>query len=924
MLATILTLLVVALFAQNSNTPVYPTAAASDATLAVAARLSESTLATSINSSTLAVVVSAGTTFLNHQIIRIDNEEMQICSKSTNTLTLCTGTRGFNGTTAASHTAGVAVRGIITSWHHNQMAAEVKALTGALVPIPYSGFPGTCVASKQLQLRSDPATAGQILYACNSSGNGWNLVGDGSSGAASLVSFSPTGNVAATDVQAAIAEVDSEKAASSHTHAASAITNSAAGSIASTNVQDAVNELDTEKLGLKLYTALTGDLTLSSTNCGGLLVWTGGAFPTLTLPTPASVSTGCWFVYSVYAASALIVDASTSSINGTTGVNLSRGSAGYIANNGMGWHVVAPAFPTSNGGISFSAADGIYTVVPQNMRNTIPNAGTTGTTLFHMAKINSSAQAVITSTTDTTGAVGIVVSSAGTSGSATIQQGGLSTLYPETSAVAGQYVGLSATTAGRGTSSATCPSGQNIGVWVESGNNTSARIIALGNFCDNNTGGGGGAASFLANITDLKPTHTSSRLSIAAGRCKGADKSATYCDISSGTGSGSYTAYCTDSQTIVLEHSVSAGLTLSCAAGITPSQLTTPTIPDGMVGIASGSIVAGAPSTWGTPTDNRDWTAMGVRHTNGLGMNTQCANGVCINQVDSAIVQIKTDPITPVAAVDMSVAPSTKPAKTGTSLPGTCSVGEQFFKTDAVAGQNLYGCTSSNTWTVLAGADSGADYFDQTTSLLVDEFFTGNHAGSGSIGELKWSISNIAGSGGSATQTSEANHAGIVKVSSATSSGNETDLRLSTADRWDNKTFDMKFVFQIPTITDCKVAVGFANAYLGSDTNQRIAIKYDSATSDTVFKFETCSGGTCTTNNSTVSVVAGTWYRGRIRSTSAGTILFSVDGETEVSNSTNVPSTATMEVILAAKTNTAAARDLYVDWWALKRTGVSR
>jgi hypothetical protein len=704
MLATILTLLVAALFAQNTNTPAYPTTAAADSTLAVAARLSDSTLATTINSSTLTVVVSSGSSFLNYQIIRIDNEEMQICSKATNTLTICSGTRGFNGTTAASHTAGVAVRGIITSWHHNQMAAEVKALTGALVPIPYSSFPGTCVASKQLQLRSDPATAGQILYACNSSGNGWNLVGDGSSGAASLVSFSPTGNVAATDVQAAIAEVDSEKAASSHTHAASAITNSAAGSIASTNVQDAVNELDTEKLGLKLYTALTGDLTLSSTNCGGLLVWTGGAFPTLTLPTPASVSTGCWFVYSVYAASALIVDASTSSINGTTGINLSRGSAGYIANNGMGWHVVAPAFPTSNGGISFSAADGIYTVVPQNMRNTIPNAGMTGTTLFHMAKINSSAQAVITSTTDTTGAVGIVVSSAGTSGSATIQQGGLSTLYPETSAVAGQYVGLSATTAGRGTSSATCPSGQNIGVWVESGNNTSARIIALGNFCDNNTGGGGGAASFLANITDLKPTHTSSRLSIAAGRCKGADKSATYCDISSGTGSGSYTAYCTDSQTIVLEHSVSAGLTLSCAAGITPSQLTTPTIPDGMVGIASGSIVAGAPSTWGTPTDNRDWTAMGVRHTNGLGMNVQCAAAVCINQIDSAVVQVKSDPINAVAAVNFSVAPAVRPYKHVSSDPGSCTDGEKIYRTDSGVEKLCHG----GVWTTPGGGTTVA------------------------------------------------------------------------------------------------------------------------------------------------------------------------------------------------------------------------
>lgn len=35
----------------------------------------------------------------------------------------------------------------------------------------------------------------------------------------------------------------------------------------------------------------------------------------------------------------------------------------------------------------------------------------------------------------------------------------------------------------------------------------------------------------------------------------------------------------------------------------------------------------------------------------------------------------------------------------GTSLPGTCTIGEQFHKTDATAGQNLYLCTSTDTWT---------------------------------------------------------------------------------------------------------------------------------------------------------------------------------------------------------------------------------
>jgi hypothetical protein len=53
--------------------------------------------------------------------------------------------------------------------------------------------------------------------------------------------------------------------------------------------------------------------------------------------------------------------------------------------------------------------------------------------------------------------------------------------------------------------------------------------------------------------------------------------------------------------------------------------------------------------------------------------------------------------------VDFSKASATKPFKTGTALPATCTVGDSFFKTDAASGQNLYGCTAVNTWTVESG-----------------------------------------------------------------------------------------------------------------------------------------------------------------------------------------------------------------------------
>jgi hypothetical protein len=54
-------------------------------------------------------------------------------------------------------------------------------------------------------------------------------------------------------------------------------------------------------------------------------------------------------------------------------------------------------------------------------------------------------------------------------------------------------------------------------------------------------------------------------------------------------------------------------------------------------------------------------------------------------------------------AWDASHAASSKPAKTGTALPPACGVGEQFFKTDAAQGQNLYFCTAANTWIQMTG-----------------------------------------------------------------------------------------------------------------------------------------------------------------------------------------------------------------------------
>lgn len=55
----------------------------------------------------------------------------------------------------------------------------------------------------------------------------------------------------------------------------------------------------------------------------------------------------------------------------------------------------------------------------------------------------------------------------------------------------------------------------------------------------------------------------------------------------------------------------------------------------------------------------------------------------------------------------------------GSILPASCVSGDLFWLTGVVVGQNLYGCTSTNTWTLLSSGGSGA------ASVVITHTFTG-------------------------------------------------------------------------------------------------------------------------------------------------------------------------------------------------------
>lgn len=58
----------------------------------------------------------------------------------------------------------------------------------------------------------------------------------------------------------------------------------------------------------------------------------------------------------------------------------------------------------------------------------------------------------------------------------------------------------------------------------------------------------------------------------------------------------------------------------------------------------------------------------------------------------------------------------------GTALPGTCTVSQLFFKTDATAGQQIYMCSSTNTWTqqLNSGAGGASTALDNLAAVNIN------------------------------------------------------------------------------------------------------------------------------------------------------------------------------------------------------------
>ena len=144
----------------------------------------------------------------------------------------------------------------------------------------------------------------------------------------------------------------------------------------------------------------------------------------------------------------------------------------------------------------------------------------------------------------------------------------------------------------------------------------------------------------------------------------------------------------------------------------------------------------------------------------------------------------------------------------GTANPAACSVGQLFFRTDATAGQNLYLCTSANTWTQQAGTgnvtgaassvDNAIVRFDGTGGKTIQDY-TSNAPTCGDTGVCTF-VAPILGTPTSVTLT---NATSIPTAHCVAASDETTALTTGTA----KVTFRMPYAM---TLTAVRGSLGTA------------------------------------------------------------------------------------------------------------------
>ncbi len=219
------------------------------------------------------------------------------------------------------------------------------------------------------------------------------------------------------------------------------------------------------------------------------------------------------------------------------------------------------------------------------------------------------------------------------------------------------------------------------------------------------------------------------------------------------------------------------------------------------------------------------------------------------------------------------------------------------FHADYVSGGHVIAAQNANK--ILAGPTSGsaaAPTFralvsadlpgpDATIALVREDFLAGNN------GELPWAA---IGSTAPATslQTGVWPHLGIMQMGCATDGALGYFVPRAGVTNYgefgSNAGWDSVWIFKLNQVDSAvRFYMGFSQAATGTPTSG-IFLNFDGALDASNFRFQTMASSSSTYHATTYTADTN-WHKVRIRSTTAGTIGLTFDANSEITQSSNVP-----------------------------------
>lgn len=423
------------------------------------------------------------------------------------------------------------------------------------------------------------------------------------------------------------------------------------------------------------------------------------------------------------------------------------------------------------------------------------------------------------------------------------------------------------------------------------------------------------ATASCASMTDLQVTRTSSTvLNIAAGSARIGSVTTAY-SAATATLSGSVassTAYVYVSSAGVLTVGHNGAATVTCSGCTTATGVSA--FPSDSLPVATATYTSSA------------WDVSGISDKRAFLSRSPVASGDGIALTYA-----------PTGATTVSTDSATVPRySTGSGVPSaSCTQGRDFYLDTATS--TLYQCTATNTWGAVSGGSSAPD---PSILTLVDEF-----CGTATAQfTLNWTL---VGNGTDTGQLSNSsfdhpcvanmNHVGANNTSAYVlryiSTNNNADYGVWSG--WTTKA-NQEYIFIIRTddLNEMKFRIGLASGVTEAQPTDGIFVEYNNNTlctntgSDSTWKYYTRASSVSSSANGP-AIAQYTWYKFRIRSTVAGTWLFSTSTNggaysAEQSLSTNVPTARLSPVFQVVSCSAGNYARMDVDYFSARATGVSR